>query len=314
MPDSRGRLLAGVGLAALVGAGGCQSAPPAPTTGVTITTPVSNVTVVEGQAAVFRVTVEAALPFVVEWRRDGTVVERGGTTFTIAAATLADDLTVISARVVAGTFSTTAVDGGSGRLTVRLAPPAAPTGFVAPINAAGFVAELAWIDNSSNESGFELLHDGPRGPVVFDTWPANSSAGFAYSYTQGTVETIYVRAVREEGGRRAESSVAAVTVSWPVVGAPPAAPTNLVIAPVPNVAGQVDATWTDATDEDGYAITVHNNGREWPAAAVGRNATTIRLGGLTPGSTYTYSVRSFREIGGAFAMSAPATRTFTVPF
>jgi hypothetical protein len=309
------RIIAPTCLAIGIGVAGCESAAPAPSGGVTVTTPLADVTVDEGRTAVFQIAVETALPFVVEWRRDGVVVDaRGSSSFTIPATTGADHNAVFTARVVAGTLNQTTVEAGSARLRVTLRPPLAPTSLTATLF--GLVSvEFRWQDNSADETGFVVTGTEGLDEEELAELRANETVLFYTGFPNATTQTYRVRAIRAIGGQRATSDASSLTVTFPPHAGSPLAPTNARLSSVANLAGAMDFTWDDnASNEDGYHLFQFVNGRDVQIGQLPAGATQFRFTGRTPGETYTFRVCAFRSDAGLALRSAMATATLTLPF
>lgn len=294
--------------------------PPAPAT-ITITSQPSSLTVVEGEPASFSIAVQTTSPFTVEWSRDGVVIAgRSGTTFTLAAATLADDGALFSARVLAGVNSPSGstvatVTSSAARLSVNIAAPAAPTALTALAGASGTTALLSWTDNSNNETGFEVFSVVNGQDVLVATTAANDRTQEVNGLTPGSEQTFRVRAKRSVSGRLATSVLASTTVALPGGSTTtPNPPTNARLTPVSgNMA--IDLAWTDnSNNETGFELFNASSGSEVLVTVLGANTTEARLNtSLTPGQTLTFGVRAVRSANGTTTRSAPASASITLP-
>jgi Bacterial Ig-like domain (group 2) len=143
--------------------------------------------------------------------------------------------------VAPGNVSVTATSegvAGSSNVTVTLTPPpAAPTNLIAA--AAGTTVTLAWVDNASTETSFEVYR-GPAGGVrsVIATLPPNVTSYRDASL--GPDEVIEYSVGACLNGLCGESgTVAARTV--------PVAPTGLILAVLDSATRQIRLRWTDSS-------------------------------------------------------------------
>ncbi|MFT3913075.1 MAG: fibronectin type III domain-containing protein [Anaeromyxobacteraceae bacterium] len=141
------------------------------------------------------------------------------------------------------------------------APPAAVS--VSPLSASGL--RVAWADQSTDETGFEIERaiaaQGPFGLV--GTAAANASAWDDGGLAAGQTYHYRVRAVNAAG----VSGYAAAASGTTSAAAAPAAPTGLAAAQ--ELAGSsvvIRLGWTDAaTDETGYEVQRSPDGSTWGA-------------------------------------------------
>lgn len=307
-------------LAACGGGGGPDAPPPGPApapapppAAVGIAASLQDVTVEEGDPASFSVGVSTSLPFVVQWRRGGVVIAgQTATTLTLPVATLADDGASFNARVTAGP---TTVDGGTARLIVNLAAPAAPTGLSVLPGASGTSALLRWTDNSNNETGFEVIRVSNGQDLVVATVNPNQTTFTLTGLTPGASETLRVRALRSASNRTAVSTPTSATVTMPGGAAPtPAAPDNARLTLPNGVASAVDFAWDDNADnETGFEIFQVVSGSNVQIAVGNPNQATIRINGLAAGTTHTFRVRAVRTANGTTTRSGFASATITLP-
>ncbi len=177
-------------------------------------------------------------------------------------------------------------------------PPSTPTGLAATAISSGEI-DLSWsaATDSVGVTGYKVY----RGGVLVGT-TANLnykdmglSAGTTYSYT--------VSAVDAAGNESAQSSTAGATTQSPDT-TPPTVPTGLTVTAT--TSSTVGLSWLPSTDNVGVSsYKVYRNGNL--VSAVG--TTTFTDTGLTPGSTYTYTVSAYDGSGNESAQSTPATAT-----
>lgn len=328
---ARLQLLAAASLVTLLaacGGGGGGTAPAAAPPPVTITSQPRDLTVEEGQPASFTLGVSAAQQYSVEWLRNGVVVDSARSsaataTYTWPAAALDDDGASFAARITVGansaggTGNAFSVTSNAARLTVNLAAPAEPTGLALTVSASGSEAKLSWIDNATNETGYEVFRVVGARDVLVATESPNANVHLFTGLSPGASETFRVRAVRSVAGRTAASEVASLTATLAPNLAIPAAPTNALLAMGPNNT-VVDFFWTDNADnETAYEIqqsivdpnlTIHQVIATLPA-----NATSHRISGLTGGNSYTFRVLALRTANGITTRSAAAAASITLP-
>ena len=171
-------------------------------------------------------------------------------------------------------------------------PPAAPSMLTA-VGTAWNQVNLAWTDNSNNETGFkvERSSDGVSYSQI------GAAAANAVGYVDFTVtgsSTYYYRVrATNAGGDSGYSNVATVTTPNPPV---PTAPTNLVATALNS--SQIRLDWTDTSNcEAGFRVE-RLVGSVWTFMAnVGANVVTYTDGGLTAQTTYTYRVYAYNITG-----------------
>jgi carboxypeptidase T len=167
--------------------------------------------------------------------------------------------------------------------------PAAPSGLTAtPVSQTRI--DLAWTDNSDNESGFQVERspDGTTWTPVYTT----TANVMVYNDTGLTCGSSYYYRVRayNAGGESDYSNVANAAT----VVCAPAAPSSLTATPVSQT--RIDLAWTDNSDnESGFQIERSLDGSTWiwtPVYTTTANVTVYNDTGLTCGTTYYYRVRA----------------------
>ena len=173
--------------------------------------------------------------------------------------------------------------------TTAATPPAAPSGLTATAISSGQV-NLAWTDNSANETSFIVARSTTSGGPYTDiaTLGANVTA---YSDTAVGANTTYFYVVRSAnaGGSSANSAQASVTTP----SGAPVAPSGLVATPSSSTA--IRLSWTDNSNNEANFIvgrSTTSGGPYTDIATLGANVTTYTNTGLTAGTTYYYVVRS----------------------
>jgi RHS repeat-associated protein len=192
-------------------------------------------------------------------------------------------------------------DGGNSLYSNEaiISPPTAPLlpTSLTVVVVSGTQVDLTWTDNSSNEDGFKIEQKTGNGNFAeITTVDANTSTFSIPGLVAGESYTFRVKAYNV-GGSSTYSNEAVVTI--PVAPLPPV---NLTAAAISGT--QANLTWIDKADnEDGFSIEQKigtSNYKE--IAIVGPNVVTYSSAGLTPGTSYTYRIRSF-NVGGKSSYS-----------
>ncbi len=154
--------------------------------------------------------------------------------------------------------------------------------------------DLAWTDNSTNETGFVVQRStdggttwndaGQTGPDVATFNDTSVIPGGSYLYQ--------VYAFNANGNSAPSNSVQA-----DVPNVAPADPINLTSTFVG--ASQVDLAWIDqANNEDGFRIERSDNGGPWTAIGTTlANVVTFSDTTVAPASNYSYRVFAFNTVG-----------------
>ncbi len=200
------------------------------------------------------------------------------------AADISDGTNIDTPKIVCQTFSTCTV-------TV----PSAPTGLRVTATTST-TASVSWTA-SSGATSYKVL----RGGRVVGTTTSTSytdtalAASTSYTYT--------VEAVDSAGTSTASSSVTATTTA---AGTAPNAPTGLTVGTATTTT--VPLTWTAATTGGSYAVAGYYvlRGGTVVGASTGTSYTDT---GLTPGTSYTYTVEAYDTNGDVSAASTSASAT-----
>ena len=180
--------------------------------------------------------------------------------------------------------------------TVTPTVPAAPTALAATAVSATQI-NLAWTDNSNNETGFTIEKlNGATGSVI-TTLAANSTSYSDVNLTPGTAYSYRVNAVNAVGPSAYTSTATATTQSVIVTQTPPFAPYYL--SAVANSSTQVTLNWYDNFGvETGVSVERQTaNGPFTVVATLSPHAATYVDVAVAPNTTYTYRVASF-NLGG----------------
>ncbi|WP_193378525.1 fibronectin type III domain-containing protein, partial [Singulisphaera acidiphila] len=248
----------------------------------------------------------------------GTKIERStdGVNFTLVGTVSSPGATSYSDSTVAAgttysyrvwTYTSTISSGYSNTetvITLAVMPPASLSGTVVSSSR----IDLAWIDYSTNETGFKVERstDGVNFTEV-GIAPASPGSGYAVSYqatglAAGTIYFFRVRAYNALGNSTYSN------VLTQRAGTPPAAPTNLTATPSSET--RINLAWTDlSTNEQGFKIERSTDGVNFTQiATVGANQTAYPVTtGLTPGTTYSFRVRAYNGDDSAYSNTISST-------
>ncbi len=197
----------------------------------------------------------------------------------------------------------------SGSTTTSQTPPDAPTSLsFNPITNSSL--QLNWVDNSSNENGFEIFRatksNGPYASIAL------VSAGVTtYNNTGLTEETRYYYRVTayNAGGSSSFLSGDATTLEDP-----PVAPSNLSFNPI--TSNSITLNWSDnSNDEDGFEVfrALSSGGPYASVGTTGAGVKTFANTGLTNNTRYYYRVYAFNAGGSSAAVSGSAITLPIVP-
>ncbi|MCC2668442.1 MAG: bpr, partial [Armatimonadetes bacterium] len=170
---------------------------------------------------------------------------------------------------------------------------------------AGGVIQLRWVDNTGNETSFEIERKTVGGAFA----PLNSVGADVTSYEDSglaanTGFTYRVRAVRAEGMSAYSNEASATTISNA-----PLAPAQLTA--VARDGGRVQLNWADSSnDETSFLVERRTGSGEFTViASLGQNVTQLLDTGLSAGQEYGYRVRA-ANAGGESDYSNTATVVF----
>jgi hypothetical protein len=189
------------------------------------------------------------------------------------------------------------------------APPAAPSGLTATAVSSSQI-NLAWTDNSTNESGFRVERCAGSGCTNFAAVGSVGANTTSFSDTGLSSSTLYRYQVVafNSGGDSAPSNVAeATTQAGPTI---PNAPSNLTATAISTT--RIDLAWADnSNNEDGFRIE-RCQGSTCTGfvqiAQTGANVTSFSDTGVSKNKTYRYRVRAFNAAGNsAYSNIASAT-------
>jgi RHS repeat-associated protein len=239
----------------------------------------------------------------------GFIIERAtssGGTFLNVTTTLANVTSYSNTGLIAGTryfyrIRSTNASGGS----VNTAEVSAVANLVAPTALTAVAASttqinLTWVDNSANESGYEVYRSTTSGGALtlLTTTAANATTYSNTALTAGTQYFYKVRAVNNVPiGSSAYTAEATTTT---ISAGAPAPPTTL--AAVATSTTQINLTWVDASaNETGFIVerATSSGGTFLNVTTTLANVTSYSNTGLTAGTRYFYRIRSTNASGGS---------------
>jgi hypothetical protein len=183
--------------------------------------------------------------------------------------------------------------------------PQAPSNLSASAVSSGQI-NLAWSDNSSNESGFKIERS--TNGTSFSQIATVGANVTTYSNTGLAASTTYyyrVRATTASGDSGYSNTANATTQSG---GTVPAAPSGLTSVAANK--STINLSWIDnSTNETGFKIERSTNGTSFTQiATVGANVKTFSNTGLKSNKKYWYRVRAYNATGNsAYSNVASAT-------
>jgi hypothetical protein len=192
--------------------------------------------------------------------------------------------------------------------TTSSAAPNAPSNLSALTYSSSRI-DLSWTDNSSNETGFEVMRATDSGFTQGLVWIGGIQAS-SYSDTGLSASTTYYYKVRAEGATQdsaySSSSNATTNASGDSI---PTAPSNMAATAVSST--QVNLTWTDnSSNETGFEVKrATDSGFTQNVVWIGGiQGTSYANTGLAPSTTYYYKVRAEGTAGkSAYSSSVSAT-------
>jgi chitodextrinase len=236
-------------------------------------------------------------------------VTAAGTGFTLrstAYGNVAEDKKVTTA----GSYNATATQNSNqwvlqmvafkaASAVVDTTAPTVPTNLTATATGTSSV-NLAWTASTDNVgvTGYKVLRNGTQ---------VATSSGTSYQDTglaSGTTYAYSVEAFDAAGNTSAASTAVSATTTTPDT-TPPTAPADL--AATATSPTQVTLSWTPSTDNVG--VTGYQVFRNGTQVGTTTGATTYSDSGLTPATTYSYTVAAVDAAGNASAQSAAATAT-----
>jgi hypothetical protein len=173
--------------------------------------------------------------------------------------------------------------------------PVAPSGLAATALSSTSV-RLTWIDNSNNETQFQIERELSSSPGTFALLATVGTN--VVTYTDNTVQpgTSYDYRVKAMNAVGSSTYSSTVTVTTPQVV--PAAPSGLV-ASFNTTNRTINLSWTDnSNNEQGFTVQFSNSGSAFSAmGSVGANVTSYTSGTNPPTGSYQFRVGSYNGAG-----------------
>jgi putative cell wall-binding protein/fibronectin type 3 domain-containing protein len=242
-----------------------------------------------------------------------------GTTLVGTTSSEVRTLTVTGlSPATSSTFTVQAVDGVGNESTTGPSTSATTLDTVAPtwpagasLTASSVAATsltLSWSAATDNlgVAGYVVLRDG----VEIGTTSADERSLAVTGLSPGRAYTFEVQAVDAAGNVSADGPSRAVTTADAVA---PTWPAGAAVTVTERTYTSVTITWPAATDDSGAVASyrIHANGGAAPVLTVGGDRTTATVTGLTPGTSYTFTVQA-RDAAGNTSLDGPSVATSTL--
>src|SRR5213595_2663344 len=230
---------------------------------------------------------DSAAPYSVSWNTTST--NNGSHTLTAVATD------ILGVRWNSDPVTVTVSNGPPPDTT----PPSVPTGLTASAVSSSQI-NLSWTASSDNVgvSGYRVYRNGTQIATTGATSFANTGLQPSTTYTYT------VAAYDAAGNLSAQSSPASATTPAPPDTTPPSVPTGLTASAVSS--SQINLSWTASSDNVGVSgYRVYRNGTQIATTS----ATSFPNTGLSPSTTYSYTVAAFDAAGNLSAQSSPASAT-----
>jgi hypothetical protein len=176
-------------------------------------------------------------------------------------------------------------------------PPAAPSNLAATATGNSSI-NIAWTDNSTDETGFKLERKTGAGGTYAEIAGSIIANTTSFNNTGLAASTTYfyrLRSYNGSGNSSYSNEVSATTSALP----PPAAPSAL--AAIASGTSIIDLSWTDnSNNETGFKLerkTGAGGIYAEIAGSIAANSTSYSNTGLTAGTTYFYRIRSYNAAG-----------------
>jgi hypothetical protein len=192
-------------------------------------------------------------------------------------------------------------------IATTLGIPSPPSNLTATAVSSGQI-NLAWTDNSSDETGFRVYRSSDG---VSFSWVSTAVANATSFSDTGRVAstTYYYRVTAQNDNGNSDFSNTASATTFP----PPTAPSSLNATAVSS--SQINLSWTDnSSDEDGFKIYSSTDGVNFSFyVTVGANVTTRSNTNLSASTTYYYRVLAYSAGGSSGYSNTASATTLSVP-
>src|SRR5438874_1312327 len=199
---------------------------------------------------------------------------------------------------------------GLGSLIVTITSPAdgSPVSGTVPVNASVSIIGSLTVSQVQFYRDGNLIGSDSAAPYSV-SWNTTSTTSFANTGIQPSTPYTYTVAANDAAGNlSAQSSPASATTPAPPDTTPPSVPTGLTASAVSS--SQINLSWTASSDNVGVSgYRVYRNGSQIATTS----ATSFANTGLSPSTTYSYTVAAYDAAGNLSAQSSPASATTPAP-
>ena len=201
----------------------------------------------------------------------------------------------------ASTFSTTTTQGSSSSTT-----PAAPSGVTASALSSSSI-RVSWVDNSNNETGFNVYRWTGSSWTQIAAVGANVT-GYTDTGLQPSTTYYHTVCVQNNTDSGCASTFSTATTQGSSSSTPPAAPSGVTASALSS--SSIGVSWVDnSNNETGFTV-YRWTGSSWAQiATVGANVTTYTDTGLQPSTTYYHTVCVQNNVGSSCASTFSTTTT-----
>jgi titin len=186
--------------------------------------------------------------------------------------------------------------------------PKAPSSLVAAV-VSGTQINLTWIDNSDDETGFELEQsaDGTKFTKIADL--AANIKSYQNTGLDPATKYWYRVLAKNSAGKSAYSNISTATT----LQIAPAAPGNLAATSISTA--QINLLWADlSNNETSFQVERSLNGTAFSKIAdLGPNVTTFQNTGLSAATEYQYRVRAVNAAGASAYSNVSSAKTQNIP-